>query len=437
MNLEFFIAKRVAANTRNSFSGKIMRIAIVAIMISMAVMIIATALVSGFKKEISDKIFGFWGHIHINHYMVDNSIESIPISMDQDFYRGGQEGIVPLRDVDRIPYYKEYNLFGNVIETETLTKGGIRHVQVFANKAGIIKTDSQLEGIVLKGIGKDYDWDFLQKYLVDGDTLNLHATDPTRSILISESTSKRLKVGLDDTFDIYFVEDGQQIIRRFKITGVYKTGLEEYDKKFALVDIRQIQKLNSWAEDEVSGFEVFIDDIRDLDIMGDFVYYTYIGQDLYSSTIRELYPGIFGWLELQDVNERLIVALMIIVSVINMTTALMILILERTNMIGTLKSLGIRNWSVRKIFLYHATYIIGFGLVLGNLLGIGICLLQHQFGLITLPEESYYVSVAPVNINLVTIALLNIGTLVITVLVLIIPSYLVTRIEPVKAIRFK
>ncbi len=439
MNFERFIALRVASNNRSSFSGKIIRIAIAAIAVSMAVMIIATALVTGFKNEISEKIFGFWGHIHIRHYKVENSIESIPILKAQNFYPGSPKADPAdtyITDVGRVEYMKQGKFLGFDYEYKTKTKAGIRHIQSYANKAGIIKTKDQLEGIVLKGIGDDFNWDFLSKFIVEGERLPYGETS-SRNIMISESTSKRLNVKLGDVFDIFFVENGQELVRRFKTCAIYKTGLEEYDQKFAVIDIREIQKLNGWTENEVSGFEVFIEDIRDLEVFGEYVYYNYIGPELYSNTIKEIYPGIFSWLELQNVNERIIIILMIIVSIINMITALMILILERTNMIGILKALGAKNWSVRKIFLYHAFYIIGMGILIGNAIGIGFCLIQQQFGIITLPQEAYYVSVAPVALNLFTIFLLNLMTVVVTILVLIIPSYLVTKVEPVKAIRFK
>ncbi len=440
MNLEYFIAKRVARGGQSSFSGKIIIIAIIAIMLSMAVMISATSLISGFKKEISEKIFGFWGHIHITDYNTENSVESIPISTKQDFYNG-KNGALLLSDIGRINHIARasdtgfpINLLG---DREVKSSGGVKHVQVYANKAGIIKAKDQLEGIVLKGIGKDFDWSFLEKYIIEGQKLNLQDSVETNGILISESTAKRLRLEVGNKFTVHFVESGTRIQRLFKISGIYKTGLEEYDKKFALIDIRRIQQLNGWSENEVSGFEVFIEDIDDLDAFDEYIYYQVLGPKLMSKSIKDVYPGIFNWLNLQDVNERLILALMIIVSIVNMMTALMILILERTNMVGIMKALGSTNFSVRKVFLYHAAYIIVIGLFLGNLLGIGFCLLQKYFGFIRLPEESYYVSIAPVDIQPFTILLINLGTFIIILLVLLIPSMLVSRIDPVKAIRFK
>jgi lipoprotein-releasing system permease protein len=316
------------------------------------------------------------------------------------------------------------------------TKSWISHIQVFAVKPGIIKAKSQIEGILLKGVGSDFNWQFMRQYLQEGDTLNLADTAVSSQILISRQTADRLRVGVGDDFVVHFVQGGNQLKRRFAVAGIYKTGLEEYDKVFALVDIRQIQRLLGWQADEVGGFEVFIDDIDDLNLINNYLYYNKLPNDLFSETVRTKFPEIFEWLDLQDINEVVILSLMVIVALINMITALMILILERTNMIGTLKALGTSNWSIRRIFLIYAGYIVVVGLFWGNLIGIGLCVLQEQFELIQLSEENYYLSVAPVELQFWSILLINVGTLVVTLLFLIVPSYLVTRISPIKAIRF-
>lgn len=410
-------------------------------MISMAVMIIATALVSGFKNEISSKIFGFWGHVHITHFQTESAVESIPLNINQHFYIK-EQGKKHITDIESVPYEKEWptlsNWFQRSITTSSHTKGGIRHIQVFANKAGIIKTKGQvLEGIILKGVSNDYDWEFFKEYLTEGQILDLSQDKMSREIIISESSAKRLKVKLHDKFRVHFVENGSQIIRTFTIRGIYNTGLAEYDKKFALIDIRQIQRLNGWTEDQVSGFEVFTDHIEDMEPIGKYIYYNILGPELFSQTIKDIYPGIFSWLNLQDVNVRVILILMMLVAVINMITSLLILILERTNMIGILKSLGATNWSIRKTFLYQASFIIGIGLLLGNALGLLFCWLQQRFGIIKLPEEAYYVSVAPIDISWAMILFINVMAIMVTMLFLLIPTFLVTYIQPVKAIRFK
>lgn len=431
MNLESFIARRVAASSQQSFSRLIIRIAVVAVALSVAVMIIATALIAGFKKEISSKIFGFWGHIHITSTDINrNLLDSRPIRADQDFYPS-------LDTVGQIPITETREFLGWSFDRQTYTHGGVDHIQGYALKPGVIKAKEEIEGIVLKGVGRDFNWTFMEQYLQEGERLHLPDTAMSSEILISQQTADRLRVGVGDRFIVHFVEQGEQLKRRFTIRGIYKTGLEEYDSKFAIVDIRQIQRLMNWSENEISGFEVFIDNIDDLIPLTEYIYFEKLPNDLYAETIREKLYEIFQWLDLQDINEVVILALMVVVAIINMITALMILILERTNMIGTLKALGSSNWSIRKIFLYYAAYIIVVGLFWGNLIGIGLCLLQEQFQFITLEEENYYLSVAPIELGVSTILLLNLGTLLITLFFLIIPSYLVTSISPVKAIRFK
>jgi lipoprotein-releasing system permease protein len=432
MNFPYFIAKRVAFSGKKSFSTIIIRIAIAAIALSVSVMIIATSFVSGFKSEISEKIFGFWGHIQAIHFESNRSFEVTPIQRDTQFYHN-------LDTIQSVTYNRPLIFLGRLWDynqTQT-TRGGVRQVQVFAEKAGIIKTNKELEGIVLKGVSDDYDWEFFEDYLLEGAILDLSDTSASKGILISKQTSKRLKLGIGDKLVVYFVEGEQQRARPFKVQGIFKTGLEEYDKKFALIDIRQIQQLNGWSANEVGGFEIFLDDIRDLDLYWKHIYEEQLPPDLFAQTIREMYPNLFGWLDLQDINVQFILLLMILVAIINMTTALMILIYERTNMIGILKALGNTNWQVRKIFLYYAAYIITIGLFWGNFIGISFCFLQDYFGIIKLQEEAYYVSVAPVDISWTTIILLNAGTLFVTLLAMLVPSYLVTRISPVQAVRYK
>jgi len=430
MNFEFFISRRVAANGQQSFSRIIIRIAAAAVALSIAVMITATSLIAGFKQEISSKIFGFWGHIHITDLDVGRSLlDAYPIHIKQSFY--------PFLDTVRsVPYVEEVTRFGTTVEQQRRTNKGIRHIQTFALKPGIIKSKSEIEGIILKGVGKDFDWSFMSSYIKKGKAIERSDSTMSSDILISQQTADRLRVDVGDKFIVHFVEKGEQLKRRFNICGIYKTGLEEYDRKFALVDIRQIQRLLGWSENEVGGFEVFIEDIDDLLPIEDYIYGE-LPNDLNSETIRSKFPEIFEWLELQNINETVILSLMLIVAIINMMTALLILILERANMIGVLKALGTSNWSIRRIFLYYAAYIMIVGLFWGNFIGIGLCWLQDRFGFIQLDEANYYLSVAPVALNLWAIFLLNAGTLLITLAFLIIPSYLASTISPVKAIRFK
>ncbi len=427
------MARHVAVAGKQSFSRLIIRIAIVAVALSMSVMIISTSLIRGFKTEISEKIFAFWGHIHITDSNITRNFESVPIEE-------GAEIIDKIRGVENVEYFKQKTFLGIPIGEEmvpALTKGGVRHVQAFAQVGGIINHKKEFEAIILKGVSTDFDWENMKDYMVEGEILSFPDDDISEDIIISQSTSMRLNLNVKDKFRINFVRGKKQVIKRFQVCGIYKTGLEEFDKLFALTDLRRVQSLLGWPDNEVGGFEVFIDDIDDLGTLNEYIYIEELPNNLFAQTIKDKFPGIFEWLGLQDINEVVILILMIIVSVINMITALMILILERTNMIGILKAMGSSNWDIRKIFLYYAGYIVMMGLFWGNLIGLGICFAQKKFEFITLSEADYYLSTAPIEINFWTILFLNLGTLVLTVLVLIIPTYLITRVSPVEAIRFK
>ncbi len=399
----------------------------------MTVMIVSGALISGFKNEISGKVFGFLGHIHIMDFeaVSSNASESVPISKEQDF-------VAAIDTAKSFQYPRDRSFLGISLGGDPVaaqTNGGIRHIQSYILKTGVIQTKEEIEGIVVKGVDTDYDWDYLEQFILEGSRLPLKDS-LGRDIMVSEQTAKRLKLSLGDKMRIYFVSGEDQTPRMFKICGIYKTGLEEYDSQFALADIRVLRKLYGWEDDQVSGFEVFVEDMDDLEAIGDAVF-DMMPMDLYSATVKDLQPNIFGWLELQNKNEVVILALMLVVGILNMITALIILIMERTNMIGVLKSLGGSDGMIQRIFLYYGAYICLLGLFLGNLIGIGLCLLQKHFEFITLSEEDYYVSVAPIDLDFSTILFLNLGTLVVTVLVLIIPSFLVRFISPVKAVRFK
>ena len=408
MNLEYFIAKNIIKGDSKSkkFTKPVINISITAITLGIAVMIVALSIVSGFQREIRNKVIGFGGHIQITNYDSQNTYEANPVNISQEFYPN----------------------FNSV--------SGIKHIQVFANKAGIIKTKEEIYGVVVKGIGSDFDWSFFKDKIVKGESFVIDDSIKNNNILISNHIAKKMKLAVGDKMFVYFIQqDGQLRPKDFIVKGIYQTGLEGFDDLFVMADIAHIQKRNGWDKNQVGGFEVLIDDFNDLDRLGDEVYEK-IGYELHSSTIKDQNPDIFSWLNLQDYNVNIIIILMILVAVINIVSALLILILERTNMIGILKAIGLPNWNVRKIFLYNATYLIVKGLILGNVIGIALCLLQQYFGVLTLPEESYYVSVVPIEMNFLHILLLNVGTLLICVLMLIIPSLVITKISPVKAIRF-
>lgn len=409
MNLELFIAKRLALGDKKSFSRFIIRIAMVAIALSVAVMIVSTCMVSGFSKEIKERIFGFWGEIHITNFDNNESFETTPIKKEQVF-------------LDKIRKAND-----------------VRNVAPFIIKAGILKTKSEIEGIALKGVDKDYDWKIIQTYLKEGNILSFKDTIASKDILISKSTAKRLNLKVGDNVIAYFIRKDlvAPLGRKLKVCGIFHTGLEEYDKQYALVDIQLLRELNQWKANEVAGYEVRLKNMDKMDAFKDSIYYKYVDQSVNAQTMKEINRNIFEWLDLQKINEYLILGFMVLVAMLNMITALIILILDRTNMIGILKSLGANNKSITKVFIYNAAYIILNGLFWGNILGLGICLIQHYTGFIKLNEENYYLSVAPVYFNIWAIVLINIGTLLICTVILLLPTRLISRISPMKAIRFE
>jgi lipoprotein-releasing system permease protein len=410
LNLEYFIAKRLitARDHKSSISAPIIKIAIAAIAIGMIMMIISIATGIGLQQKIRQKVAAFNGHIIITNYDENQSQLSItPISTHQDFY----------------PKFKNIE--------------GINHVQAVATKSGIIRTETAFEGIIFKGVGKEYLWNHLQEYLVSGKLPNLNS-QLNDEVLISEFLANRLNLKVGDKFNTFFMkEDTNQKpnLRVFKITGIFNSGFQEFDSTYIIGDLRHIQRINKWESDQVGSFEVFVDDFNAIQEKGQEVYEK-TGSTLDTQTIVEKYYYIFEWLKLFDFNIIVILVIMIAVATINMVVALLVLILERTQMIGILKSMGANNWAVRKIFLYNAFYLISKGLFWGNLIGIGMLLIQQNFGVIKLNPENYYVNEAPVFIDFGTIFLLNIGTILICLLILLIPSYIITKISPIKAIRF-
>ena len=410
MNLEYFIAKRLtnAKDHKSSISSPIIKIAIAAIAIGIIMMIISVATGIGLQQKIQEKIAAFNGHLVISNY--DNNLSEVtltPISKDQAFY----------------PKFNSVS--------------GINHIQAVATKAGIIRTETAFEGIILKGVGKDYKWNNIKEYLVAGNLPNF-SKGLNQDVVISEFLANRLHLKVGDSFNTFFVKENQNKLpssRRFKITGIFNSGFQEFDATYIIGDIRHLQRINKWNSNEVGAFEVFIDDFDNIKTAGEQVY-EQTSSTLDTKTIIEKYSYIFEWLQLFDFNIIVILAIMILVATINMVVALLVLILERTQMIGILKAMGANNWSVRKIFLYNAFYLIIRGLFWGNVIGILLLLAQQEFGIIKLNPENYYVNQAPVYLNWGYILLLNGLTILVCFTVLLIPSYIITRISPVKAIRY-
>ncbi|MCR9227027.1 MAG: ABC transporter permease [Flavobacteriaceae bacterium] len=413
MNLELFIAKRLVTGKEHkiSISAPIIKIAIAAIAIGVVMMLIAIATGTGLKNKIREKVAAFNGHIQISNFDNNNSEVSLtPVSINQDFY----------------PEFK--------------TVDGVRHVQAVATKGGIIRTADTFEGMLAKGVGTDYDWSTFEEYLVDG-RLPEYSGNLNEEVLVSSLMANRLQLKVGDSFFSFFLRDGDASKppnnRRFEIVGIYDSGFEEFDETYVFVDIRHIQLMNRWEEDQIGNFEVFIDDFGQIDEKSNEIYNNTLSV-LDTQNIKSKYFRIFEWIGLFDFNIALIIGIMIIVGGINMITALLVLILERTQMIGILKALGSANWSIRKVFLYNAAYLIGIGLFWGNLIGLGVIFLQNKYRMFKFPNpEEYYIDYIPVYIDVPTILLLNVGVMLLCLLMLLIPSYIITKITPVKAIQFE
>jgi len=413
MSTGTFIARRLIKDRKQdtSFSRPINVIAIIGIALGLAVMILAVSILTGFKQQIRDKVAGFGAHIQVVNFDANLSYETVPVSSAQPF------------------------------TGKIRNHPGIKNIQVFATKAGIIKTDENIQGVVLKGIGSDYDWSFFRTNVVEGEVVTVTDTARTDEVLISKKVADMLGLKLGDSFSMFFVQDPPRM-RKFTIKGIYETSLEEFDKTYLFCDIDHIRRLNGWKEGQVSGFEIFINDFDELEYMTDVVRDA-IGykmaeeeEQLKVTNIRMRYPQIFDWLGFQDTNVIIILLLMILVAGFNMISGLLILILEKTNMIGVLKALGAENKVIRSVFLYQAAWLTSKGLLWGNIIGIGLALLQLKTGLISLDPASYYLSSVPINLDPLHIILLNAGTMAAIILMLLIPSQLIARITPVKAIRY-
>ncbi|MCE4565422.1 ABC transporter permease [Maribellus sp. CM-23] len=416
MNTELFIAKRLFSDkaTRKLLSQRIIRIALIGIALGLAVMIVSVAVVTGFKKEIRDRVIGFGSNIQIINYDSNNSYETRPVSADQPF-----------------------------LET-VRSLAGVKYVQPFATKPGMIKTDEYHQGIIFKGVTKDYNWDFFAKNLVAGHVPNLNDSSRVNEIILSEHLSKLLNIKMNDRVVVYFINEKDAIPRllQFTVCGVYRSGFEEFDKVFILGDLKQVQRLNDWRSDQISGFEVGINNFNQIDnieqeIRNSVIQFRDADADIMrTESITRLYPQIFDWLSVLDMNVWIILLLMVIVASFNMVSGLLVLILERASMIGVLKAMGSANWSIRKVFIYLSVFLTSRGMLWGNVIGISIVLLQGIFHIIKLDPAAYYVDYVPMNFSVLHLVLLNLGTITITSLILIIPSWLISRISPDKTIRF-
>lgn len=408
MNTELYIARHLIQKHSHNFSRPIIRISILSVVLGLAVMLLSVSIVTGFKNEVHNKVTGFAGHIQISKYDSNSSFETPPIVFSDSLKQGLEQ-----------------------LE-------GVKHVQSVATKSGIMQAKEDILGIVLKGVTADFDTAFFAKHILEGHFPKLGLEKRSNDILISKSIADQLQLVLKDTVRIYFLNNTETNARgrRLFVSGIYETSLEEFDESFVVADQRHVQRLNNWSKEQVSGIEVFVDDFDQMETITEIVY-SKLDYNLTASNAKDLYPQVFDWLALQDINVVVILALMLLISSVSMISTLLVLILERTSTIGILKALGTQNVSIRKIFLYQAAYIIVRGLFWGNFVGIGLAVLQKYFGIIKLDQANYYMSEVPINLDLLPLLGVNILSLIIILLFLLIPSFVASKINPVTAIRYE
>jgi lipoprotein-releasing system permease protein len=411
VNLELFLARRLYSSHQPSkrISSPAIRVAMLGVSIGIIAMILSVSIVVGFKNQVREKVVGFGSHIQVTSYDNKATFETNPIAFSDSVL--------------------------NALEKTD----GVVHSQLFITKPGIIKTDEDFQGIVLKGVGKDFDWNFIRQNMAEGRILN---PNNSNEIVISRYIANRLNLKLGDSFLTYFIKDAVTA-RKFNIVGIYETNFEEYDKLFSITNLEILQRLNGWDKDQYSGIELTIKDFGQLDYVKQNIFfkmsiiYDRQGHSYFTKSIRDMNPGIFSWLELLDMNTIIIIILMLIVSGVTMISGLLIIILEHTNLIGILKSMGVRNSKIRKIFLYFASFIILKGMFWGNMIGLALCLLQKQYGFVKLDPSTYYLSQVPIELNGWYILAINIGTLIISMAMIVGPSYMIARISPAKSIKFE
>ncbi|MEP6728159.1 MAG: FtsX-like permease family protein, partial [Bacteroidota bacterium] len=406
MNIARFIAKRIAFTKEKSFSSFIIRLATAATILSVAVMIVALAITNGFQYTISQKIFSFWGHVRVQHFEAGKIANAEETAIEKN----------------------------DTVAQLIRSNPDVQSVNTFATKSAILKTNETIEGVLFKGVEKNYRFSQLQQFLKQGRWVNFPDSGYSNEIVLSAYTAGQLKLKINDHVFIYFVpKDGSPIrARKLTLTGIYKTGIEEYDKFIALGDIKLVQRLNNWKPNEIGGYEIFLKDYKQTDKVNDDLFNA-LPVSWSSKSIKEINPNIFDWLNLQDTTIVLVLVIMTVVAVLNLITCLIILVLERTRMIGVLKALGAPNTAIQRIFLYQGSIITITGIILGNLLALLLCWLQQRYGFISLQEEMYYISKAEVRLEWWHFALVDSSTFIICLLILIIPTLIIRRIQPVRA----
>lgn len=414
MNLPLFLARRMykGEETNKKASRPAVLIAMIGIAIGLAIMIISVAIIVGFKQEIRHKIVGFGGHAQLHNLLSSNSYESLPIEVDDSLM--------------------------NILHSQQQ----IKHTQRYATKVGMIKTDDAFQGMVLKGVGQEYDFTFLKSYLVEGEVPMFTDSLSTNQVLISKSIADKMQLTVGDRIDTYFIQENVRA-RRLTVAGIYQTNFTAFDNMFLITDLYMVNRLNGWKPHQVSGMEIILHDYNQLEEttlnLSDAYANVYdsSGQRMCVRSVEQLNSQIFGWLEVLDVNIWVILVLMLGISGFTIVSGLLIIIIERTSMIGILKSLGANNTTIRRQFLWFAVFIVGKGMLWGNVVGLGFYAIQHWLKIFPLDPENYYMDSVPVSLDVWHILLLNVGTLIASVLILIVPSYLITRIHPANSMRYE